>query len=206
VDSQVRAVGAAGTLGGVTGGGGRWEALFADLDAEWEAAERHDLDAEVADRSRAEFAAVRLVDRLRPALGGQIVLVLVDGTRAEGVLRAVGPDWLLLATPRPVHETLVPLGAVGAVSGLTQFSAAPGTEGAVTAGLGLRSALRRLARSRVPSELLLRGGVVLHGTCDRVGQDFLELAEHPPNEPRRVRAVRTVHTVPFSALLGVRSR
>ncbi len=42
----------------------RWEGLFDDLDAQWEAEERRGRDAEVADRTRRERAGVTLHARL----------------------------------------------------------------------------------------------------------------------------------------------
>jgi hypothetical protein len=44
------------------------------------------------------------------------------------------------------------------------------------------------------------------GTIDRVGADFVEIAEHAPAEPRRAGAVTAVRTIPRAAILIVRSR
>ncbi len=41
-----------------------WEDLFADLEAQFEALQRRDRDAEIADRTRRERAAVDLISRL----------------------------------------------------------------------------------------------------------------------------------------------
>lgn len=184
--------------------GHRWERLFADLEASAAEDDRAELAAEVADRTRGELGRVRLADRLRAAIGHEVRLALVGGQSAAGTVREVGPDWLLLAET-PARVALVPLAAVVAVRGLGAHSAAAGSEGRVGAKLGLRYALRRLARDRVPLSMLLVGGTVLAGTCDRVGADFLELAEHPPGEPRRANAVREVSAVPFTALVLARS-
>ena len=42
----------------------RWERLFGDLEGQWEAEARRDLDQEVADRTRRERATVGLFERL----------------------------------------------------------------------------------------------------------------------------------------------
>jgi hypothetical protein len=63
-----------------------------------------------------------------------------------------------------------------------------------------------LARDRTPVAVVLTSGDVLTGTIDRVGEDFVELAEHPVDEPRRAGSVRAVRLLPLSALAAVRSR
>ena len=47
----------------------RWDELFADLGAQWEAEARRELDGEVADRTRRERALVGLHERLSAARG-----------------------------------------------------------------------------------------------------------------------------------------
>jgi hypothetical protein len=42
------------------------------------------------------------------------------------------------------------------------------------------------------------------GTIDRVGRDFLDLAEHAVDDARRAESVRSVRTVPFGAVVAVR--
>lgn len=184
---------------------GRWERLFADMQAQAEAADRAELAGEVTDRTRREVALLRLVDRLRTTVGHQVAVRVPAREPVAGVLREVGPDWLLVGQVGPT-EVLVPLGAVTAVAGLGPFAASPGSEGRVGAKLDLRYALRRLAVDRAPVDVALSDGSVVHGTCDRVGRDFLELAEHPPGEPRRPAVVRRVTAVPLTALVFVRSR
>jgi len=185
----------------------RWESLFGDAEVEFEALRRADMVAEAVDRSRREFALVRLGDRLRGALGVGVE-VWLDGPGAgtvHGVLRRAGPDWMLLADDGR-REVLIPLAAVVAVGGLGARTAAPGGESAVEAKLDLRYALRGLARDRAPVRVVLRGGRTATGTFDRVGRDFVELAEHLPGEARRTTAVSRVRSIPLDALLAVRSR
>lgn len=182
---------------------GRWELLFADVDAEFEALRREEMAAETADRSRREFALVAFVDRLRAAVGAPLRVWLPDGEPIHGVLRQVGPDWMLLAEDEH-RETVIPLAEVGAVSGLVARTAAAGAEGAVAAALDLRYVLRRLARDRAPLLVTVRGGWVVSGTCDRVGRDFLEIAQHSPGERRRLGGAGVVLSVPLAAVWAVR--
>ncbi len=182
----------------------RWEALFADLEAEIEAAEAAELGAEVADRTRAEVGRIRLIDRLRAATGQELVVRAAGGTVVTGRLGAAGPDWLLL-TEGNGRTAVVARTAVLTVTGLGAYAADPGSEGAVGARLDLRYALRGLARDRAGVTVLLTDGIAMVGTLDRVGADYAELAEHPPGEPRRAAGVRAVRTIPLAALAVVRS-
>jgi hypothetical protein len=181
----------------------RWEALFADLEAEFAAHNALDADAELRDRARREAATLRLVDRLAPARGSQVA-VHVSGAVVRGRLVAAGSDWLLLAETASL-EALIPLAAVGSVAGLGRWSATPGSEGRVGARLDLGYALRGIARDRAAVAVSLIDGTTTAGTIDRVGKDFIEVAEHPAGEPRRAAAVLSVRTVPHSAIVVVRT-
>ena len=181
----------------------RWEALFADLAGEFAAADAADLRSEVADRTRHEYGSVRLVDRLRPAVGHPIRIANSAGVVVTGRLTDVGGDWVLVAEPS--GSALVPLAHVTSVTGLGPLSATPGSEGRVVAALRLRHALRRLARDRAGVVITTVDGAVTSGTLDRVGADFVEIAEHPPGEPRRPGCVRQVRTVPVAAVAVLRS-
>lgn len=180
----------------------RWERLFEDLAAQFDAAEAEELEWEVRDRSRREAARLRLVDRLRPALGAALAVHLPGAGTLRGTLASVGTDWLLLREDTGL-DALVPVGSVLSLGGLGAVSAEPGTESRVRLTLGY--VLRGLARDRSPVGLTLTDGSTLHGTLDRVGADFAEVAEHPPGEPRRPADVRGVRTVPFGAIAVVRS-
>jgi hypothetical protein len=182
---------------------GRWERLFADHEAMADAGEWAELAAEVRERSRGEIGRVRLTDRIRAAAGHPVEVALRMGGRLRGVVADSGPDWLLLAEAGP-QETLVALQGVEFISGLGALSASPGSEGRVSAALGLRYALRRLVQGREPVAVTLAGGTCLPGTLDRVGSDYVEIAEHEIGEFRRRSAVRGVHTVPLSALVCLR--
>ncbi len=179
----------------------RWKALFDDLNGQVEASERHELDAEVRDRTRREAGLVRAGDRLRAATGAPLVVTVHGAGALRGCLLDAGPDWLLL--DESGREVLVPLAAVLAVGGLSRRTQEP--EGEVGRRLDLRWALRGLTRDRAPVQLLLRDGTVLVGTLDRVAADHVDLAEHAPGEARRAAAVRGVRMVPLAALALVRA-
>jgi hypothetical protein len=178
----------------------RWERLFDDLEAQLEAAEIEELAAEVADRSRREGARLRLVDRLRGNVGRAVTLVLIGG-QADGRIDRVGSDWVLLEGD-PGVDVLVPLASVLVVHRLGPQSAEPGSEGVVTARLGLGHVLRAIARDRAEVTVLLADGSRRTGRIDRVGADQLELAAHDPGEPGRVRETLTVA---FAGLAAVRA-
>jgi len=93
--------------------------------------------------------------------------------------------------------------AVGSVAGLG--SATGVSEGVVRGRLDLRRALRGLARDRSAVQVLLDDGSVHVGTLDAVGADFVELAEHAADEPRRATAVRGVRVVSLAAVAAVRA-
>lgn len=182
----------------------RWEDLFRDLEAQLEAAEAAEVAAEVSDRTRREAARLRLVDRLRPAAGHEVRLQVQGGGQVSGRLEQVGAQWVLVAEVAG-RQALVPLTSVLAVAGLGVLSSPPDQEERVFDRLGLGSALRAIARDRRPVTLGLVDGSSLTGTVDRVGADFLELAEHSTGEPRRRGEVSGVRVVPFGAIGTLRS-
>jgi hypothetical protein len=179
----------------------RWDDLFADLEAQWDAEQAAELAGEVAERTRSELARVRLADRLRGSVG-RSVTVSTSPERVAGRLASSGPDWLLVDDGRA--QVLVPLSAVSEVTGLGAQASAPDAVGVVESRLDLGFALRRLARDRQPLRLVLTDGSRLTGTVDRVGADFLDLAEHDTDEPRRPASVRALRTVSFVALATIR--
>lgn len=182
----------------------RWEHLFADLEAQLAAEETAADHADDASRARSEQGRVRLVDRLRGSTGQTLSLRCRGAGELAGQLVDVGVDWVLLVDQQH-RDVLVALGTVSAVAGLTAVTAAPAAEGVVDRALDLRRAARALARDRAAVHCLLVDGGVLAGTVDRVGADFLELAEHPVDQPRRRAAVTGVRAVPLDALVALRT-
>lgn len=186
-------------------GGMRWDALFLDLETQVAASERLDLDAEIAERTRIETAAMELSDRLRGSLGRLIVVQLASGLAFEGILSHAGSQALVL--DEPGHQVLVPYVAAVRYLGLSRLAVAEPSR--VRQKLGLASALRGLARDRARLAVLTTGGSAgeptLHGVIDRVGRDYFDLAVTGEGEERRAINVRQLATIPFTALAAVRS-
>lgn len=195
----------------------RWERLFEDLEAQLGADDARELAAEVADRTRRERALVGLHERFAAATDRAVVEIRVAGVGVlRGLVTGAGPDWMLLDhrpepgltvvasrdTPRTDRPTLVAASAVRAVSGLG--GAEP--TGAVAKAFGLGFALRAVSRDRAVVEVVDVGGFVLTGTIDGVGQDYVEVAEHSPDLPRRSENVLAVRAIPFTAVAVVRRR
>ena len=181
----------------------RWQQLFADLQAQFEEEEAAGVRAEAASRARAEIGSIRLADRLGGALGLPVTLGCGPAGQVTGVLADVGVDWLLVQDGG--REDLVALAAVRTVSGLGRRTAMPEPLGAVRARLDLRWALRGLARDRAAVQVVLDDGSILTGTVDRVGADYVELAEHAPGELRRADAVQGVRAVVVPAIAVIRT-
>ena len=175
----------------------RWTYLFADLEAQAAGLADAELDGEVAERSRIEAGRLTLVARLRGSLGHPVALRCAGAGPCSGRLDQVGADWLLVAEESGA-EMLVPLRSLLCVGGLGRHSAMPVPAPRVE--LGLRVVLRGVARDRAPVRLVLTDGTPVDGTIDRVGADYLEVAEHPAGEPRRPGRVRGVRTVPLPAV------
>lgn len=182
----------------------RWEQLFADLEAQFAARSPDDESVEAPSRSRAEYGRLLLADRLGGARGWTVTLTCAGAGELSGRLVDVGVDWLLLGDPLG-RDLLVALGKVRAVAGLGAATAPSAGTGAVARRLDLRRALRGLARDRAAVQCLLDDGSVLTGTVDRVGADFLELAEHPLDVLRRREAVTGVRAVVLDAVCAVRT-
>ena len=176
----------------------RWLGLFDDLDGQWAAEERRDRDAEVADRTRAERARIALLERVAAGRGAALLLGTVTGETLQGQVVDLGADWLLLRDDAG-REVLVAAAALTSLTGLSRRS-----DPAVTARrFTLGYALRALSRDRATVIVTDRSGARLSGTIDAVGQDWLDLAEHPVDEPRRASALIGRRTIPFPAVVSV---
>lgn len=181
----------------------RWEGLFDDLAAQAEALAVAERAAEVEERARIEVGGQQLVDRLRGAVGGPVRLRCAGAVAVAGVLRRVGPDWLLVDEGEG-REALVPLAAVLAVGGPGRLALDASVDGVVTGRLRLTAALRGLARDRSAVRVWLTDATVVAGTVDRVGADYAELAVHPVGEARRRGEVRDVQLIALAAVSVVR--
>jgi hypothetical protein len=180
----------------------RWEDLFADLEREWEGLAQSERQADIAERTRAEFAQVAFLDRLRGSEGRHVHLVTRLGEPVDGELTGVGADFVLLSSGH--HECVLPLAAVGSAGGLGSASLSEQAAGPVRARLGLGSVLRRIATDRSVVTIVGSEGRPLTGTLARVGADFVELVEHAYDESPRGRSNRRVTLVPFDAIVLLR--
>lgn len=166
----------------------RWDALFADLQAQLEAEQRTDHDVEIRDLAEAEVAGTRFADRLRALVGGPLTVRLIDGSDWAGMVADAAPEWLLLAQGERRH--LVPAAAIALAWPLAGIAPAAGR---VESRLGLGSVLRALAAEGQAVMVRTRAGDH-NGLLVRVGADHLDVA-----------AAAGVLSVPWSALLSVSS-
>ena len=156
--------------------------LLDDLEGQAEALYAAERDAELADRSRAEYASVTLESRLMASSGREVTLHVTGAGRVSGELRRVGSGWCLVTGDG--RDSLVPTAAVESVTGLSD-RAVPEVAWSPVARLGLGSALRRLADGGLPCVLVTRSGVRHDVVLLRIGRDFVE-AESDGDPPRRV--------------------
>jgi hypothetical protein len=172
------------------------EELFAVLDdLEQQAEALYDLerDAELADRSRAEYQQVTLSSRLMASVGQEVRLDVAGVGAVSGVLERVGSGWCLLTGS--AQDWVVRLGAVAAVHGASGRSV-PEVAWSPVARLGLGSALRRVADAGERCILHVVDGTTHEAVLRRVGADFVEAA---------VGGGRSV-LVAFAAVAAVQSR
>lgn len=166
----------------------RWDELFAELEAEFLAAEREETDAEIVEMVQAELATISFVDRIRGRVGEPITVRLRNGENRSGVLHEANLAWLML------HEGgrrfLIPYHGVAFAWPLG--GAAPELAG-VAARLTLGYALRTLAGSGLEVHVFSEGGE-LRGRIGRVGADSCD-----------IHAQTTVITVPWRAILSIES-
>lgn len=183
----------------------RWDALFNDMESQFAESERLSLDAEISERARIEVVAAGFADRLRGALGCRLSIHLASGDAFHGALSYAGADALVL--DEEAHQVLIPYAAVVRYVGLGRSFRAEASH--VRRALGLAHSLRALARDRADLTVVLggaAGGMRMEGVIDRVGQDYVDLAVVTPGEARRNHHVSHVSTIPFTALLAIRSR
>jgi hypothetical protein len=180
----------------------RWSRLFADLESQLDALVSAEVAGEVAERTRIELSRVHLVDRLRAAEDHPIEVHCAGAGAIRGQLSSVAAEWLLIAEPSG-GEALVANSAVLGVVGLGR-AVAPRDDTAVARRLGMRQALRAIAKDRAPVEIHLVDGAVHTGTVDRVGADFLDVAIHLLGESRRTALRSSEVALPVHAIAVVR--
>ena len=160
----------------------RWDALFADLEAAAAGEWLRERDAEIAERTRAEVARLRLVDRMRayvdrrqPGATAELAVRVTAAGVLRGELSRVADQWFLLVTP--THEWVVSVDAVVGITGLPAAARPPDSQGTVSRALGWSAAWRVLARDRTAVHVIRRDGSTVVGTPGRVGQDFVEIGD-----------------------------
>ena len=164
-----------------------------ELEQQAEALYDADREAEVADRSRAEYGAVTLASRLMASVDAEVSLEVLGVGRLTGALRRVATGWLLLEAAGA--EWVVALPAVASVSGTSPRSV-PEVAWSPVTRLGLGSALRRLGEAGERCVVHLVDGGRADGVVRRVGQDFVEVEPAPGR----------VELVAFASVAGVQSR
>lgn len=168
-------------------------ALFDDL--EGQASARYDLerDAEIADRSRAEYSHVTLDSRLMASVGDRLVLTVAGVGRVEGELRRMGLGWCLVSGH--AQDWILRTPRIEVVQGASDRSVPP-VAWSPLHKLGVSSALRRLAESRVRCVVHLLDGAQHEAVVGRVGADFVEIST--PGDERVL--------VAYDAISAVQSR
>lgn len=185
----------------------RWDALFEDLEAQLAAADRLAMESDTSERTRMELAGRDFCTHLDGQRGRRITVRVGAGLRFTGTLERLGDGWLSLSTE--TGTAVVPVPAILMVEAQPDSGGARAEQtGGPTARLrpSLASALRALARDRAAATVYLRDGgeaVSLHGTIDRVGRDYFELAAVPQGEIRRRDNIAAVLWVPTAALVAV---
>ena len=183
----------------------RWDRLFADLETQLDAAGDGELDAEVAERTRREFASTSFDGRLRAVTGRVVELAVAGMGVITGDVRRVGPGWLLLDVPGGL-PAVISTRLIVAARDLPVASREMSNESVGAQEVGLAHVLRVLARDRTPTMVVMADGVTLTGTIDRVGVDYLDLAEHSLDEPRRSSVIRGVRTLALPVVAALRPR
>ena len=183
-----------------------WDGLFGDLEAEFAGQRDAELAGEVADRTRREVAQLALRQRFAAAPGVLLRISLLGGETVAGRLDRSGVDWAVLVDPVGAR-ILVSLPAVATVAGLPLAAQPDPESGTAAALIAARTTfgyvLRAVARDRSTATLLLVTGARLTGTVDRVGADFLDLAEHDLGEARRADAVTGRRSVALATVAAV---
>ena len=177
----------------------RWESLFADLEAQFEAESAQERMNEVQEIVRIERARQTLLQRLERHLGTRVDLQLLGAERRSGRLSSIGRDWLMLA--HAGTEELIPIRAVAWWRALAAGRGPENRQRRVGFSQALRVLVRDRARVRIGG---MDGQLLATGTLDQVGQDFVEVALHEQDEFRRGPAVMGRSLIPFSAIAMVR--
>ena len=152
-----------------------WEddlfSLLDDLEQQAEALYDQERDVDLADRSRAEYAAVTLASRLMASVDAEVALEVRGVGRVAGVLQRVGPDWCLVSGAG--QDWVLRTAAIDLVRGASERSV-PEVAWSPVARLGLASALRRIADAGERCLVHTVAGTAYELVLVRVGADFVE--------------------------------
>ena len=188
----------------------RWGRVFADLEAEAQSLADAELAEEIADRTRREFARIRVTDRLGAARHRQLTVHIRDAPAGSRTLRLrvtdVGTDWLMGTNDDGLEPTewLLPSSSLIAVDDPGPLANDPDTRGFVDQRRDVRLVLREWVRDR--------GGVVVGvadlgevaGRLDRVGADHVDLATRTDDGVRRDAPRPATRTLTLGAIRWVR--
>ncbi len=167
--------------------------LFADLERQAEALYGEERAAELADRSRAEYASVTLASRLMASVEQEVALDVVGVGSVSGRLERLGEGWCLVRSLGT--DWIVLSAAVAAVRGASE-RAVPEAAWSPLTRLGVGSTLRGLAAAEARCIVHRRDGARHEGVLERVGADFVEVRPE----------VGRVQLVAFTAVAAVASR
>jgi urease accessory protein UreE len=152
----------------------RWdEALFRDLESQFEDAARTQVDDVALDLAEAETSRARFTDRLRARQGQRVTLRLVDGSDVRGTVLDAAEEWLVVG--RGLRRALVPVEAISSAWPLDGVAPEAGVAERVRIG----HALRALARDGGIVEVRTVGGAH-RGWIVRVGQDYVDMRLYCP--------------------------
>lgn len=179
----------------------RWEALFADLETQLEAAQTAEFNAALAEASRLEASRVEFAERLRAHRHRELGLHVWGGQRLDVRIEAVGSDWLSGALPQ--HSVLVPLRSILAVEGMAR-AAARSEPSAARRRLGIMAPLRSLARDRAQVSVIGVHGLLAAGLIATAGRDFVDIAPVSAEGMSRADAGRAARTIPLHAVAWFR--
>lgn len=179
----------------------RWELLFGDLETQLHAATQQDLERHINELARVEASQLTLAEALRGALGGQLSVVMCNGTAFHGEIVRVESQWALLNEGN--RSVLLPLAKILRVQGVgAQRSRTPSK-----IPYTLPAALRVLARNRSAVVLDLDGGrpSTVRGVLDQVGADYVQLMQLADGVGRDRGNAQGAVVIPMAALVSVAS-
>ncbi|EON24714.1 MULTISPECIES: hypothetical protein [Nocardioides] len=168
-------------------------ALFDDLEGQASALYELERDAELVDRSRAEYHHVTLDSRLVASLGSHLALTVAGVGRIEGELQRLGAGWCLLSGH--AQDWIVRTPRIEVVQGASQRSV-PEVAWSPLHKLSVSSALRRLAESQVRCVVHVGDAGQHEAVVRRVGADFVEIST--PGDERVL--------ISYDAISAVQSR